>query len=302
MEGIGDDSEFRDEIKIKRNKLLYGNSDDFDILGNLHMNNDDNIILRGLIEMRTYWVKCVLIFTIMFVSAYVLSKTLLVDHVDYIETQRKQIAFLTILIQHQGSELRKEAPDMIARMIQKYDQQYKNLQNEVFGFAELTSSACFFLCILLSARPFQIHKKWLFLWRGRDWRFKSLLLSFAMIAIALVLSLACYCGVVFVLKWLLSTLLWCQMPFENGIDVIIQLSQVVEAFDQILLFSKWLNVAYCLQALSVVFTASVLVLLKIDCSDFFKSKGCDDNGNPCPINDGTANPPKPGGLDCCKDK
>ena len=211
--------------------------------------------------MRTSWVKCVLIFAIMFVSAYVLSKTLLVDHVDYIETQRKQIAFLTILIQHQGPELRKEAPDMIARMIQKYDQQYKNLQNEVFGFAELTSSACFFLCILLSARPFQIHKKWLFLWRGRDWRFKSLLLSFAMIAIALVLSLACYCGVVFVLKWLLSTLLWCQMPFENGIDVIIQLSQVVEAFDQILLFSKWLNVAYCLQALSVLLVVVVMIIL-----------------------------------------
>ena len=150
---------------------------------------------------------------------------------------------------------------MIARMIQKYDQQYKNLQNEVFGFAELTSSACFFLCILLSARPFQIHKKWLFLWRGRDWRFKSLLLSFAMIAIALVLSLACYCGVVFVLKWLLSTLLWCQMPFENGIDVIIQLSQVVEAFDQILLFSKWLNVAYCLQALSVLLVVVVMIIL-----------------------------------------
>ena len=32
------------------------------------------------------------------------------------------------------------------------------------------------------------------------------------------------------------------------------------------------------------------------------NQGCDDNGNPCPINDGTANPPKPGGLDCCKDK
>ena len=51
------------------------------------------------------------------------------------------------------------------------------------------------------------------------------------------------------------------MPFENGIDVIIQLSQVVEAFDQILLFSKWLNVAYCLQALSVLLVVVVMIIL-----------------------------------------
>ena len=258
--------------------------------------------LKGLNNMKTILIKGFIMVALMFSVSLCFTKLFLIDYVDYIETQRQQIAFVSILIQRsENEELRKSAPDMVARMIQKSEYFWKELQKEFHSFSELVAFSCLLLFWLLGERTIHIYKRWPFLRKEPCCRNKSRLHLVSRICGAVALSVICYCAIIFVSDFLLDNQLYSQMSCHTESDVLIRLEQFLLAYDQMLAYSKWLNVAYCFLALSVVFTASVLVLLKIDCSDFFKSRGCDDNGNPCPPNNGAENPPIGDRSKCCKD-
>ena len=241
--------------------------------------------------MKTILIKSFIMFAFMFSVSLCFTSLFLIDHVDYIETQRQQIAFVSILIQRSESEeMRKSASGMVARMIRKREYFWKELQKEVHGFSELAAFSCLLLFWLLGERTIYIYKKWPFFRKGPCCRNKSHLRLVSRICGVVALSVVCYCAMIFFFFFLLCSLLCPQMSCHAESDVMIRLEQVLLVLDQVLAYSKWLNIAYCFLALSVVFTASVLFLSKIKCSDSFKSKGCDDNGNPCPPNDGSDNP------------
>ena len=193
-------------------------------------------------KIRFAVAKVAAVFVVMFTVSFCLSGTELVDYPDFIENKRRHIALLSIL--GDRGHLRTVAPELAAICERECRKGWNDLEEWWGDFAGLIAATCSWLfwmamverALVSTSRPFmRLEYRWL-----KESRFTGVALFGGMATVFGLVHIAASA----ILSRLSSDLTWPKLAIiaRNGTSD--YTTQLLSAWDQLLVCSKWLNVGF----------------------------------------------------------